>query len=125
MTKTISQQLQKGSRETSSPGEERKEKLLPWLLFSSPQAAGTREGEILLLQHLDIKYIEEALKHGLLENFCHLTSLFLNAFTCCSPNIRYFGGMVALLPGILQQTRTEKLKLEAEIAAAGPRSCDR
>jgi len=31
--------------------------------------------------------------------------------------------MVLPLPGILQQTRAEKLKLEAETAAAGPRSC--
>lgn len=51
----------------------------------------------------------------------HLTSLFLNAFTCCSLNRRYFGGRVVPLPVILQLTGTEKL--EVVTTADDPRSC--
>lgn len=67
-----------GEPRAHSSGEGHKEKLLPWLIGFQAQAAGSWDEEILVLQHRDIKQIEEAWN---LENFCHLTSLFLNAFT--------------------------------------------
>lgn len=93
-------------------------------MFSYPRAVSTRDREILLLQHLDGRWIEEALTHGL-ENFCHSTSLVLSAFTCHLPHLsrhEAFGGRAVPLLSILQQTMTEEHKLEADPAAASPRA---
>lgn len=70
--------------------EESSRTKLPWVMLSCPQAVSTQDREILLLQHLDGRWIDEALTHDL-EHFCHSTSLVLSTFTCTFPGMRHLG----------------------------------